>query len=618
MPASSASSPPPRTARSSALYHSVARGPVIGPVIVTVLGAVVFGVYWVTLRAPFVFDDLHFILGNPGFQDQLSLDKLLSDGLQETRPLYQLSLAANFAAGGTDVFGYHLINIVLHILCVALLYQLARVLRQDLAGDQSSSLPGAPKSPGSPGSTGSPGLPGFPEIAAALFALHPLTTESVAYVSARPGVMATFFGLAGLLLYLRHDRTRKLAVFLAAVACMVAAMTCKESAVSFPAIAAAYVFIIRGQCGFSSLAGRGRWLALVALLATAGVVPLLYLVAANPHAHGVGGEVLPLGEHYLTQVRVIAFFVLLSLAPISNNFDYEPPVSRGLDGYVAGAGALLLALVWLAWFSRRRAPIACLAVVWFLLAIAPTNPGVPFANFMAERYLYAGLMGAALGVAWVLAHALHRVRTTAAGRFAVAAVAVALVLAFAFRTAARNVVLADPLSLWTETAQQSPGKPRPLINLGVLYSQAGKYQDGHAVLVQAVQVGPEDPDAHYNLGVLYERTRRLPEALRSFRNAAELSDKPLHWNAFANVANKLAIASYQQNQLDRAESFLRQAIAVAEPTARYHFNLGVVLEAAGREQEARAELKRALALDPGHERARQRLEGLGGRAREPP
>ena len=90
---------PQRTARSRSLYDSAAWHAVA----LASLGAAVFGVYWVTVRAPFVFDDIHFIVGNPGLQQELSLDKLLSDGLQETRPLYQLSVAANFAAGRTVI-----------------------------------------------------------------------------------------------------------------------------------------------------------------------------------------------------------------------------------------------------------------------------------------------------------------------------------------------------------------------------------------------------------------------------------------------------------------------------------------------------------------------------------
>jgi Flp pilus assembly protein TadD len=569
------------------------------------VGAVGFAIaaaYAVSLRGEFIFDDIHHIIDNRGIRDLGDLGAVLRGGLQETRPVFLLSLALNYWAHGTDVLGYHLVNVALHIACAAAVYALAVVMRRDLAAGRAAVTVPADA------------LRWFPEIAAGVFALHPLATESVAYVNSRSGLLAAAFALAGMLLWLRWDARRgeraAWAGQWAAVACMALAMGSKESAVVAPVLLAVYRSWFR-QGGDARRAAREA-AALAPVLATVVIVPLLFVTVTNPHRGTIGADTLPVVHHWLTQAKVIAFFLGQLLLLRGQNIDHDFPVSTGIDAAVIASGLVVAAVIALAVTARRRAPGAAFGAVWFFVALAPTNSVVPFKDFIAERHLYLPLAGFALVVGWAVARGVARLRAGAPRLAPVAAAAVgALLIALGAMTAARSRVLADPLALWTETAKLSPDKARPHVNLGILLLARGEVAAGRAHLERAVELDPDDARAAYNLGVFHERAGDHAQALIWYRRAAAEEPRARYRRSLALTANELGIARFRAGEGAEAEALLREAIAAAPDFASPHFNLAVVLMDAGRADEARAELERTLALDPAHDKARAKLASLG-------
>jgi tetratricopeptide (TPR) repeat protein len=537
--------------------------------------------YAVTVNGSFIFDDLHHIVDNPGIRDLSDLGAVLHGGVQETRPVYLLTLALNYAVGGTDVVGYHLVNLMLHFACSMLVYALALALARGMAER---------------------GPRWFPEIAAFLFALHPLATESVAYVNSRSGVLAAAFALASIVLYLQYDATRRRRAYAGALACMVLAMGAKESAVVVPVLLVVMLTWFRPG---GVRAAAQRWRELLPLGACALLVPLLFWLSENPHADTVGGQTLPLASHWLTQLRVMARLVGLLFYPVAQNFDYDVQPSHGpWDGAVLGAAIVLCAIAAAAFWLRRRAAPVSFGCLWFFVALAPTNPGVPFPNFMAERYLYLPLVGFALGAGWAIAVGLGR----ASGRVRiVAAIApCALLVSLGLLTASRNRVLADPLTLWTETARASPNKARPHVNLGILLLARGDEAGGHAHLARAVALDPDDARARYNLGVYYEQRVELAAAVAAVRRAAA-AGPARYRSALARVASRHALAERAAGRLESARALLHEAVAAEPAAAPLRYNLARVLLELGEVDPARRQLEETLRLDPEHAKARARL-----------
>ncbi len=539
------------------------------------LAVVVVAIYAIALGGEFIFDDIHHIVENPSVR---SFGTVLGGGWQETRPVFLLSLAANYAVGEYDPFGYRLVNVLLHAVCAALLYGLLRRSRVEVKW--------------------------FPEAAALLFAVHPLATEAVTYVNSRSGVLAATFGLAAMLLYVMfHDR-RSRGAWIGALVCMALAMGSKESAVVFPVLLFLYLVAFRydGEVR-GALRGAAPMIPLVLCIA---IVPLLLAVATNPHSGTIGAGTLPVLDHALTQTKVVAYFVGLCFVPAAQNLDYDFPLSTGVDLAVVGSTVGILALIGVAVWQRRRAWPALVGCVWFFVALAPTNSIVPFKDFVAERHLYLALAGFAIAAGWGFGVLIERRRIFGA---ALGAYAVAL----AMLAVARNVVLADPVLLWEETVASSPNKARPHVNLGIYLVREGDLTRGGEHLLRAVELDPDDHRAQFNAGVYLEKTGRGEAALDAFRIASNLQPTPRHLAARARAANNLGIARFRANQLDDAEQLFLEAGDVDPNYARPHYNIAEIALRRGNVKLARMHLLRALEIDPTYAKARAKL----GRLRAP-
>lgn len=537
--------------------------------------AAALALYAPVLDGPFIFDDVPQVVRNPGVR---SMAAALHSGYQETRPLHMLSLAATYAVAGMDPFAFRLVNVLLHAACAWLLW--AGLRRAVSRGP-------------------------LPELAAAVFLAHPVATEGVAYVHARSGILAAACTLGAIALYARwRSGAGGRAAYAGSVACTAAAMLSKESAVVAPVVtwlwAAAFL-----HAGDVRAAWRREARALIPHALCAGIVPLLFAVATNPHTGTFGFGVVPWVAHALTQVRAVAYLAGLVVVPVANNIDYDFALSTGPDGAVLASAAVLAAAIGGAIAVRRRAPAVAAGVVWFFVALAPTNSLVPFKDILAERLAYLSLAGAAVALGWAGA------RIAAARRLAWAAIAAYLV-ALAALTVARNRVLADPVALWTQTVAASPAKARPHINLGIALAERGDLDAAGAAFSRALELAPGDHYAHYNMGVWLERRGDLPGAIAEFRAAVRLAPRDAYRAALARAATRLGVAAFRAGDAARAEALWREAIAADPRNSRALYNLSRAHLARGDRAGARELLARAVAADPSYERARRALAELDG------
>jgi hypothetical protein len=435
------------------------------------------------LEGPFILDDRLHIVRNPAIRDATDPWLALRGGYQETRPLFLLTLWLNYAASGLSTFSWHLFNLGLHLGCAVLMHRLA-LRTVDAAGVDRW----------------------VAHLAALVFVVHPMTTEAVTYINSRSGPMAALFGVGAMLVFLRGRRG-------AAAGLLLLSVLSKESGVVFWPLLLLWLWLFVPEGGRAVAMKRAAPLGLVLL-----VVPLLFATSTNPHDDTIGFGLAPLIDYWLTQARVLVYFSLMSVFPVHHNLDHDFPVSTGVDGEVAAALLVLSLLVALGWRVRRRAPVVTWSIAWFFVCLAPTNSVVPFVDFVAERHLYASLMGAALLIAWLV----WRIPKPAV-RWAVAGVCV---LGFAVLTARRNAVYADPIALWSQTVAASPQKARPRLNLAVWLFDANRFDDGFEQLKAAWALDPDDPSINYNLGAAYERLRDDARAVHFFQRAVEASPRP--------------------------------------------------------------------------------------------
>jgi tetratricopeptide (TPR) repeat protein len=311
-----------------------------------------------------------------------------------------------------------------------------------------------------------------------LFALHPIQTEAVTYVTGRSMSLMALFGLAALLVWLEARGWRRwLALPLFAAALMV-----KEVALVFPLLLALLDPATRTR--------PVRLLALVlGLAALLGALGYAYVLTEAPPRNLLAN---------LASETNAAFWLAGQLVqPWALNIDPDLPEYPDFLGLPGLQLIALLALAVLAWRGRERFPPLAFGLAWAALALAPMYTLIPRLDLANERHLYL----AGLGLYWIIGVVLTTLPLDAWRRGGVIA---ALTLAGLLLTAARNQDYQDEVSLWRATVVRSPHKDRAWNNLGYACALAGRRDEARAAFQTTLRLNPRHPRAGPNLRALEE------------------------------------------------------------------------------------------------------------------
>ena len=572
-------------------------------------------VYANTLGSPFLFDDTGAVLENPTIRRLGSLDifRPPADGSTTTgRPLVNATLAFNYALSGEKVWSYHALNLAIHALAALALFGL---LRRTFSSP-SISLPARRVDTAA-------------FLAAALWALHPLQTESVTCIAQRTESLCGLFYLLTLYAFARDSTqpqpTSRPWLALSVVSCALG-MATKEVMVTAPVLVFLYDrTFIAGTFAAAWRARRGFYL----LLAATWLV-LALLLALNAGARGASagfGLGITPWTYLLTQADALVLYLRLALWPHPLVLDYGTAVARSLDA-VWWQGLIILALLAatvVAVVDRRpvrRALGFCGA--WCFLILAPSSSVVPLVTqTMAEHRMYLPLAALVVPLSFVLC-----LRATW--------FAAALALLSGGLTFARNHDYRDAVALWADTAAKRPTNARAHHNLALALHHAGRFAEAHVAFARAVALDPTYVTAHYNWAVallaesrtaearpLFEATVRLApghaDAHRQLallaEQAGQSADIEAHLGALLRLApddlaahRKLGLVLARAERLTPAAEHFRAVVRLAPTDADAHANLGNVLLLQGHVREAIACYEHALRLRPGDTRTRENLQ----------
>jgi len=429
------------------------RGVSFGAVIVALVTLVA---YANSFNGVFVFDDITHVLNAPFIRDNWSLVEHLTGS---SRPGVTLSLALNHAMSGFDVWSYHLFNLSVHIAAALALYMLIQETmntcgypRRTMAGRLILSA-----------------------SAAAVWAVHPIQTESVTYIVQRGESMMGFCYLLTLLAAARGARSGRPAGWyaLAAIACA-AGMACKGVMVTAPLTVLLYDRVFLSH-SFREAVGRRRFMYLGlcctwVILGLVGVIGgVLFRTAADKATVGLGVQYVTTWEYARTQPMVILHYLRLMVWPRFLCLDYDWPVTHGVISIVASAALVLGALAAsVAQAIRGRAVgFCCLA---FFIILLPTSSIVKIQDLAVEHRMYLPSAAVIVVLMMGLDAILRSLATTVQPNHLssgltclIAGAAVALCIG---RTWTRNGDYASASTLWRSVVVQSPHNDRAWFNLG--------------------------------------------------------------------------------------------------------------------------------------------------------
>ncbi len=566
---------------------------------------ITFLIYFNTLSYPFYFDDENNIIANHKLRDLSNF--WLPSG---TRYVGALSFALNYHFNELNVFGYHLVNIAIHIVNGLLVWWLVLLTFKTPTMERING----------------PSI--FIAMSCALiFIAHPVQTQAVTYIVQRFTSLSTLFYLLSLALYIkarlsyyvttskgqkqqRNIPIKSVLYYLASVFSTVLAMKTKEISFTLPFMIVLYelIFFSPRNAEQQTLNLKRLYL-FIPFLLTLLIIPL-GLVGANKSAGGTIGdwreavqetEEIPRGVYFLTQFRVIVTYIRLLFLPIKQNLDYDYSLSDSLFDLKTLISFLFLlsifvAVLYLFKWSRRTGNgygiLASFGILWFFITLSIESSIIPIRDVIFEHRLYLPSVGAIIAFSSAVFYVLDYAKTKLSPLQATCVLLLLTVAPLSITAYQRNFVWKNEGTLWGDVVRKSPEKARGHTNLGLVYYHQGRLEEAVKEYTTAIRLQPDYAEAHNNLGLVYYLQGRVEEAIAEYMTALRLT------NGFPKAHNNLGAAYFKQGRMDEAIQEYMTALKLKPDDADPHNNLGNTYATQGRLEEAIKEYTAALKLKP--------------------
>jgi tetratricopeptide (TPR) repeat protein len=556
-------------------------------------------VYSNTFHVPFQFDDKPNIVENPIVMDlkyfaQPSEAGFLSDTFQYNvfirRFVGHLSFALNYKAHGLDVRGYHVANLLIHIINGILLYSLV-VLSFRTPWLRDSSIMNNSRL--------------VALFSALLFVSHPVQTQAVTYIVQRLASLATMFYLMSLVFYvgwrLRTEARssesgvwKKYAFFILSLVSTVLAMKTKEITFTLPLVITLYEFL------FFTGKVKMRLLRLMPFLLAMLIIPLTYIWLYSDIDKPVGEMMTDADEfttvqkisrtdYLLTEQRVLVTYLRLLVFPAGQSFDYKYPIYHSfLEPPVCLSFLLLLIIICLglylffrsrvsengpefgvwrsdmhsSFIAHRSLRLIAFGIFWFFLTISVESSIIPL-HVIYEHRVYLPSAGVFIAVS-TASYIFSRKKK---GKKAFMAMAM-IVITFSAATYERNGIWRSEISLWEDAVRKDPLNVRAYSNLSDAYHVKGMLDDAVRIYIKAIKLAPDAPQAHNNLALVYLEKGMVEKAVEHYKKALRLDpENPLRHSRIGNAYMKMEMA-------DKALEHFEIAVRLNPDDATAHNELG--------------------------------------------
>ncbi len=549
----------------------------INIVIVILIIVLTFAAYIPAMQGGFIWDDDMYVENNPRVNTDEGLWRSWTTSENpQYYPLVFTTLWIEHQLWGLNPAGYHIVNVTLHVINALLVWLILHRLGVRWAW-----------------------------LAGAIFALHPVHVESVAWITERKNVLSGMFYLLSLLTFLRFREYRKTGLYLVSLLLFIAALLSKTVTVSLPAA----ILIIYWWQGWRI---RKRELLLLSPFFIIGMGMGLFTAWYEMQHVGAQGAEWDFSfwQRLVLAGRALWFYAEKLAAPFELSFIYPMwTLDAGkLTQWIGLAGFAITGLV--LWGLRNklgRGPLAGLA--FFSMTLFPAlgffNVYPMRYSFVADHFQYMASLGLIAvftgGSGWVVDKFWTTgIRTTGI----IIAPGVVLLLLLGLLTWRQGHIYKDIETLWRDTLVKNPAGWLPNNNLGVLLYEQGKNEEALVHFREALKEKPAEPDTHYNMGNLMLRLGKMDEAVGYFERTLE--GRPFDVKARNNLGNILA----RQGRFDDALKHYREALVYKQDSLLTHFNIGMTYMNSGRLEESIPFFEEALRIGPGYTDASLNLSSV--------
>lgn len=537
-------------------------------ILIIILG---FAVYGNSLNGKFLWDDNWLVRDNayirsPSYFLKIFTESLGSGAAEEVsyyRPIQLVTYMIDYAVWKLDVRGYHLTNVILHILAALSIYYFINILFKDKLLSLFTSV---------------------------FFIIHPIHTEAVAYISGRTDSLALIFMMLCFIFYIKSIHSENTGLYIFALLSYVLALLSRENSLVFPLLLLLYHYSFKKKVkidkflpilGLAFIYIALRFTLLKTLLSSTSTITTLFQ-------------------------RIPGFFVAITdyarlmLLPFGLHMEYGNNVFSFLNPRAILGVGIIVFLLTSAFIARRKEQkLISFSIFWFFIALLPSSNLYPVGSYMAEHWMYLPSLGVFLISAKGLTF-LYRAGNT---KIPAILLSVCLLIFYSSLTFHQNNYWKEPLTFYERTLKYAPNSIKSYNNLGNLYQRLGQkekaitayekaikinpnYNFGEVynnlaviyaslnqkekaidLFKKAIELNPRRPEIYTNLGIMYVSFGKRQQAIAAFKKAIELNPN----YAIAHI--NLSIAYFNQQQYDLALEHCEKAIALGHKVDPTFLNL---------------------------------------------
>ena len=519
---------------------------------------IAFGVYFNSLPNEFIWDDNHLIKDNVYIKNWSHLGRVFTENIGAGvginyyfyRPAQILTYALDYRLWKFNVIGYHLTNILWHLLAALCLYWLVFILFHNLLLSFFTSL---------------------------LFVVHPIQTEAVTYISGRADPLALTFLLLSFILYLKFCRRQRLLTFILLAGAYLAALLARENSMILPLLIILYHYTFRKKINRAGL--------LFFIIADIAYIAIRFTLLADLLPHSASATTF--GQRLPGFFSAIAQYLKLLILPFPLHMEYGIKLFHFTDATVIIGIIVTLLLLGYTVTQRSRHQLFFFASCWFFICLMPVSNLYPINAYMSEHWLYLPAIGFYLLLARFLTGLWQRKK-----RILPLTVTLLIIIYYSALTIRQNTYWRKPIAFYERTLKYAPTSYRLLNNLGAAYKNNGQDKTAAYFYRQSIEQNPENANAYRNLGLIQKDDQQFEQAIALYQKAIELN--PYYTDAYNNLG-----AAYKENgQINAAISCFQKAIEMTPRHPDAYFNLANTLRINGNYKQALNLYQQALELNP--------------------